>query len=890
MRRVRSQFPQSALRRLFAVRGREVTDGAAGARSFRGTHASASDAIRPSRKALLAVGAVGAALGVAPGASAQDCPNSAIRAEQGPAVEALPGCMALEMASPPKKFSQAAESASVSVDGSRVRFWSRGGLEDPPGMVDVFSGDSYVATRGPGGWSVSSALLPSQPTGDLVWGWSAGSDIPRSFSPDFSRWVGLAASVEQQYLGQARVFRAGVGGVFSPLSPLLVPLDPADRVRLTVQGAFFQGASADHSRVYFKPGFSDTDTEGTTYRTTTYLEGDPAPAGGEAHVYVAGLGVGGVPSVELLARDSDGRVWGERCGAHVGGQPGGPAPGAGLNGRDQGAVSRDGSRVLFSTRPGQTGVGVCDPVANRLRVMRRVETAAGPWVTVLSGSECDRVAPVCDAVDGDDLYEGASVDGSRVYFTSNRQLADSDLDGAGSATCSTFAVAGCDLYMWDATRPGGERLVQVSAGEANAAHPTVGSGAGVAKGTVAISGDGSHVYFVAEGVLTDAPNPSGNVAVAGQRNMFVWDADQEALAFVGTLSGSDGALWGDSGTFKNNAYPVPGVGTDANGVEVGGAGHILAFRTTASLTGDDSDGGGADVYRYDADAGELQRISAAAAGGSDNGAFDVRPRALYDGSRVGTDFAEYKRWVSEDGETIVFQTDEGLVAGDDDGLFNDYLWREGELYRLPGTSRDQLSLGTTGKSLLAPALSHDGSSVAFEAITQLLPQDGDVVSDVYVARVGGGFAQPDTPAPCAVLADGCQGGGPGAIPADAETSSAAGSENASAQERKTLAIAGLSKRARKRAARRGVLAVRVSSNSPGRVKLTARARLGRKVARVAGRTVRIRKAGAVTVRLRLNRSARERLASGRRLGVTVRVSRSGARSRAMSVLLPGVKS
>ncbi|HYI79854.1 MAG TPA: hypothetical protein VEW67_03245 [Thermoleophilaceae bacterium] len=691
-------------------------------------------------------------------------------------------------------------------------------------------------------------------------------------------------------LGQARVFRAGVGGAFSPLSPLLVPLDPADRDRLSVLASVFQGASADHSHVYFKPAFSDTLRSSGRHLTTTYLEGDPVPVGGEAHVYVAGLGVGGIPSVELLARDADGRVWGERCGARVGGQFD-ELQNTQLNGRDQGAVSRDGSRVLFSTRPGQAGAGVCDPVANRLRVMRRVETSAGPWITVLSGSECDRVAPACDGVDGDDLYEGASVDGNRVYFTSNRQLADSDLDGAGSGACSDLAVAGCDLYMWDATRSGGDRLVQVSAGEASAAHPTVGSGAGVATGTVAISGDGSHVYFVAEGVLTDAPNPSGNVAVAGQRNLFVWDADQESLAFVGTLSGWDAELlWGKYGTFKNDAYPVPAVGTDANGVEVGGDGHVLVFRTAASLTGDDGDGGGSDIYRYDADAGELQRISAAAAGGSDNGAFDVRPRALQDGSQAGTDFAEHKRWVSEDGETIVFQTDEGLTAGDHDGLFNDYLWREGELYRLPGTSRTQLSLGSLGATLLAPALSHDGSSVAFEAITQLLPQDGDVVSDVYVARVGGGFALPDTPAPCAVLADGCQGGGPGAIPADAKTSSAAGSENASVQGRKTLAIAGLSQRARKRAARRGVLPVRVSSSAPGRVTLTARARLGRKATRIAGRTVRMRKAGAVTVRLRLNRSARERLASGKRLRVTVRVSRSGARSRAMSVLLPGAKS
>src|SRR5690606_28621681 len=116
-----------------------------------------------------------------------------------------------------------------------------------------------------------------------------------------------------------------------------------------------------------------------------------------------------------------GKVWGERCGARVGGI----APDVrGLsNGRDQGAVSADGSRVLFSTRPGQTGSGLCD-AANRLRIMERVETESGPTISQLITSECDRVAPACSTTDGDDLFQGASVDQTKVFFLTNRQLAD----------------------------------------------------------------------------------------------------------------------------------------------------------------------------------------------------------------------------------------------------------------------------------------------------------------------------------------------------------------------------------------------------------------------------------------------------------------------------------
>ncbi|HYI80754.1 MAG TPA: hypothetical protein VEW67_07835, partial [Thermoleophilaceae bacterium] len=273
---------------------------------------------------MLTVGvALGLVLVAAPTVSAQECDNVAVRAQQGSVAAALPDCMALEMVSPPKKFVQAAEGVSVSADGSRAWFSTKGGLEGAPGMPDGFAGDPYVATRGADGW----AVVPASLSGDFVKGWSSGADIVRSYSPDFSRWVGFGASRSQFELGQARVFRSGLGGVFGPLSPLLVPVDPTNRFQENIQHAGFQGASADHSRVLFKPGHLDA----------RYLEGDPSPSGGESHVYVAGLGGGGGPSVELLARDVDGKVWGERCGARVGGQA---DPGGGnWNGRDQGAVS-----------------------------------------------------------------------------------------------------------------------------------------------------------------------------------------------------------------------------------------------------------------------------------------------------------------------------------------------------------------------------------------------------------------------------------------------------------------------------------------------------------------------------------------------------------------------
>ena len=62
-----------------------------------------------------------------------------------------------------------------------------------------------------------------------------------------------------------------------------------------------------------------------------------------------------------------------------------------------------------------------------------METPSGAQIEELFSSECSRVSPACKGegeANGDDLYQGASADGTKLYFTTNRQLANSDLDGS----------------------------------------------------------------------------------------------------------------------------------------------------------------------------------------------------------------------------------------------------------------------------------------------------------------------------------------------------------------------------------------------------------------------------------------------------------------------------
>jgi hypothetical protein len=428
---------------------------------------------------------------------------------------------------------------------------------------------------------------------------------------------------------------------------------------------------------------------------------------------------------------------------------------------------------VYVSREGDEHLEVYGPLpeAHHLRILQRLETPSGVQISELVEDECARTSPPCSSADGDDLYQGASLDQTKVYFTTNRQLADSDLDGS-SEECDLhngerepLAVPGCDLYLYDADRPEGERLIQVSAGEelGLGVHER-GSEADLYNAITAISADGQRAYFVATGVLTNDKNPEEETATAGEPNLYMFDlqawqaaGETGGLAFIGTLDSSDGivlsgagnhseGLWGGDGTWQNYAYPVPVLSAaerrGEGDAEEGGDGHLLVFRTHASLTPADADGGRLDVYRYDADAGTLDCVSCAP--GSSEGEPDEAPFDVHEVGGEGplqTDFAEHRRWVSEDGESLVFRTAQGLLPGDRNAVTDDYLWRGGQLYRL---TRGAVSQEVKG----APVLSPDGATVAFATAAPLLPTDGDTAEDVYVARADGGFPPPPPPETC----------------------------------------------------------------------------------------------------------------------------------------------
>jgi hypothetical protein len=681
-----------------------------------------------------------------------ECPNARLRSEQTsstlPAGSSfLPQCMGLEMVSPPQKFNQYAIEGQIGVTDDRIQITALPAL-DSPRLGSVL--DKYLSSRSASGWTTHAMQMGANYSNGSV-----ATGLPCATAPDLSNWTTFASTESQAKLGISNVLQQNSSGIVYQLGPVLSPTNTVGV--FAVGNSPCSGGSADGSHFYFAV------TGGV------YGAGDPVPSPGEALYDVYNNGAG-EPRAELIQRDRHGVVVGGACGAGIGGSVSAePLP-------KRGTTSPDGSWLYFTTNPQQPARASCNASVYRSRVVRRDLTPLGPEISEVGSNECTRTAPACDTTDGDDNYVGASQEGNKVFFTSTRQLTNTDLDSGTSCSREPEATSrGCDLYLYDSSRPVGARLTQVSAGDST--DPTPGKGAEVL-GVADIAGDGSHVYFVARGVLTTNPNQYGKTAKVGERNLYVYERDSSypagRTAFIGDLAAADSTVWKAT---NHTAIAVPMLGSNLENHAVGGDGHILALLSNAPLTPDDTDGGFTDFYRYDSNTGSLERVSKAAPGGSDNGPFNVSFRGPGGKAAPSQTIGEYgaepglvfqSRRISEDGQTLAFVTGEQLSPSDTDGGENAYVWHDGNLIPIP-------TAGT-------PSVSASGDEVVFTTGSELLAEDGDGAADVYAARINGGFPIPVAAVPCA--GEACQGA-PKAQPGGgaAATEAASGSGNLPAKKK-----------------------------------------------------------------------------------------------------------
>jgi hypothetical protein len=740
--------------------------------------------------ALLAAGTLTAAPALA--AEGEGCPNEQVRPESNtnpatgqPYSMGLPECRAYEMVSPLEKGGSdvaAGNGVPAAADGEAVGFVSEdafGGAENAVIGALGTATDSYIARRRQSGWATSSSLAPR----DLIA--HPGSNQSDASPEDLSTMAECGLTVVNN-LG------AGTSAVCAVRETDGSWLSTPDYSNLTgaVYGNFYGerypysiGGSSDLSDVVF-------ESEGTA--GAAFLPADTSTGNGEGLYEVAGLG-GASPELRLVNVDESGNEIGPNNGSRVGGITGSNGEAVAcaavtiepITVRYQ-AISSDGATIYFTACPSNETGG-----ANE--IYARVDGTSTVAISNPSPSQCT----TCSAPEASAAYEGASADGSKAFFMTKQPLVNEDEGGTGT---------GNDLYEYDFDNPPGKNLVQLSAGGAGDLTP--GSGAEV-QGVVRTSSDGSHVYFVAKGVLTTVPNGVGEVAQAGADNLYAVDTISGQTGFVGELCSNKD----ESGSVKDTQCPatlngnIEGGLKDINDSALWGEdasrqaqttpdGRYLVFTTYAKLitAGSEADTNEAQqVYRYDFETGALVRVSVgepsfpASHNGNApgmNSAVAPLPSGGSPASSLGAfaDISDLGRAISDDGSTIVFSTPESLQADDTNTGTNPscaaarqqvvesehtgcdvYEWHE----CTSGTCED----GMTGETnMISPgdgasssdtvdgrvSMSASGSDIFFFTRTELVGQDTDQLTDVYDARLNGGFPAPTPESSCS--GEGCQGG------------------------------------------------------------------------------------------------------------------------------------
>jgi hypothetical protein len=449
------------------------------------------------------------------------------------------------------------------------------------------------------------------------------------------------------------------------------------------------------------------------------------------------------------------------------------------------SLSANGSRVFLGVE-GDDGGGECAssgkaPPVHELYVrVSQSETIAISQPKAPETQSSDRVDENCTSEEcqkditeeanwRDASFEGASADGSKVFFTSTQQLTDlaSQDSNAGDSAyrrgcAETEGANGCNLYeaeLGEVEEAGSRKtivksLVAASAGDTSGLGPRV-------QAVTAISSDGSHVYFIAKGALSGNANDRGQIARPGADNFYVYERDESYpeghTTFIATLPAS--SLQVDE----------PAVG-DMN---VTPDGRFLVFASRGDLTADDSSTSGTQqIFRYDAETGQLVRISIGEHGFNDNGNAGVlggeyqnptgEPGYAGDANIVPASKGFFHAGVaradptmSDDGSYVFFESPVALTPralndvpvgtlenGEVFFAQNVYEYHEGQVY-LISDGRDtsnfagQSSVGLDGSDA-------SGKNVFFTTADPLVAKDTDTQVDVYDARV----CEPENGNPC----------------------------------------------------------------------------------------------------------------------------------------------
>ena len=583
----------------------------------------------------------------------ETCPNAALRT--GPSA-GLSDCRAYELVSPANKNGYdvgqngGTSGAVAARDGDSLAFESLAAL---PGSVSGSALNETLSRRGMSGW-VNQQISPPQLQSGSASAYGANfryftPDLGHAFvmtPPGFMLAAGATPGIKNVYLrdNTAGSYQAVAGGT------------PSGAIEPENVENVFAGTSSDFTHVLIK--------------SNDALTPNAPPAFQNVYESVNG-------QLQLVSILPDGTP-----------APDGASPGGPNNTVAPTAISEDGSRVFFGTPREAPGEG--SQIYVREDGQHTVEVSAS-----------QRSTP--DTAKDSPVFWGASVDGSKVFFTSFVALTD-------NATVGVYS-----LYRYDVDTG---TLTDLTA-EAN---PPAPAETGVT-GVLGISEDGSRGYFESTSQYI------AGKGVPGLWNLYMWQGD--TISFVSTEA------VGDVSSYEPEHITA----------RVAPDGEHLIFMSSSSLTGYDNTDANtgepdSEVYLYDAPSDRLTCASCNPSGAQPVGSSSL-PQPLFRA------LPNLQRGVSDDGRRVFFQSNDVLVPQDGNGKQDVYEYEEGQV-RL-------ISSGSGSEEALFGGASASGDDVFFTTREQLVAADGDENRDYYDARVDGGFPgdQAGTGKPCS--GEECQG-------------------------------------------------------------------------------------------------------------------------------------
>jgi hypothetical protein len=715
----------------------------------------------------------------------------------------LPDCRAYEMVTPPYKEGGVISDAGIAIssDGSRVVGLTTSAFA---GIEDDFELDAYYEfQRDAAGW-VTSPLSP--PASLFPQAHPPQTSLPVSADLGASLWSATTTSTlgaeEDLYL------EPSPGTSLRSIGPEQPPPSTGGGSQ---ENLSLVGASTDLTHTLFRI-ISPSEREIELGQNRPW-PGDttiPSPGRFSLYEYVgtantepALVGVSNQEQLRGKPHLNEGAALISQCGTTLGGVQ------EAVHDDVYNAVSGSGGTVFFTAHSGpceESGVAGAGPKVNELyaRIDGTTTVAISEPSLSVPGRQCTGECREAQNEEGgferhEGDFAGASADGSKVFFTTEQPLANED---KGTNT---------DLYMEEINGSSVNHLVQVSH------DPHAGQTAEV-QGVARVSEDGSHVYFVAKGELTEGPNHEGKEPVAGADNLYVYDTANDVTKFVATLLMSEAEATkieeeglselleevgrcNGSGSCRNEAIDnylmaigsIMGVWSpsDLRPVQATPDGRFLVFSSLEQLTGGD-ESKVPQLFEYNAETEKLVRVSIGHDGYNDDGNVaeiaDVPriPEPNYDGEKstegvgaglpatVGSSLA-----ISTDGSRIVFESEDSLVPQAIAGTNNVYEYREGNVYLISDGQHSP-----SGHSAHLIGMDGSGGDVFFSTEDQLVPQDTDTLLNIFDAREEGGFPAPPSAAGCS--GDTCQGAlaVPPPLPLLSGSATQVGGENVASPESK----------------------------------------------------------------------------------------------------------